>query len=549
MGKIVDLFKALAVRSRQDGFISTSNVGFGTANDKFARMYYTENSRVNDQTLEALYASNDLAATIIDASVDKMLARDPILSASDTKQVDLLWEELRRLDTLNRLHEVLKMRNLFGGAAIFLGVDDGQPWFEPLSTAPKVRRIHFLKVLDRRELVANTYQDDVTKPGYGEPDTWRHTPLTRFQVATNAQGGERVIHTSRLLIFQGIKISDRQLEAHQGWGESILHRMLTRLTEFDVGWMATNRLLYDASQAVYKIKGLLDILAADGGDALQTRFATIEEARSTINAVLIDADGEEFTRIATSFQGLPEMLDRAMMIMASAAKMPVSVLFGRSAAGLNATGENDVRQWYDTVAMERERVVTPALAELIQLISQQAQGPIRQEIQDLEISWPSLWQSTDQELAERRKLEAETDAIYITNQVYLPEEVAIARSQGAEPADVLDLEVREQVLEQDKQELLEPTPEPSTASVVPPPLPQSSENSYNGSPQLSENSYNEDCGDVVRMDTVREAKPGCWKIYSETGDVLDGGKCFSSQKKAAARLTEIERIKHAQAEG
>jgi hypothetical protein len=43
---------------------------------------------------------------------------------------------------------------------------------------------------------------------------------------------------------------------------------------------------------------------------------------------------------------------------------------------------------------------------------------------EAEISWPALWQETDAERAAREKTEADRDAVYVTNQVVTPEDVA-----------------------------------------------------------------------------------------------------------------------------
>jgi hypothetical protein len=53
------------------------------------------------------------------------------------------------------------------------------------------------------------------------------------------------------------------------------------------------------------------------------------------------------------------------------------------------------------------------------------------------VEFPALWQMTDREKAELRRMEAETDRIYLQEGVLLPEEVVIKRfSQGEFAIDV-----------------------------------------------------------------------------------------------------------------
>ncbi len=98
--------------------------------------------------------------------------------------------------------------------------------------------------------------------------------------------------------------------------------------------------------------------------------------------------------------------------------------FGREPAGLSATGEADIRAWYDAVHAERVERYQPVIESLVQLIAQSL-GIEHPEAWG--ITWPSLWQESPKEHAERQKLVAETDNAYIQSSVLGPEEVAIAR--------------------------------------------------------------------------------------------------------------------------
>src|SRR5690606_24962442 len=102
-------------------------------------------------------------------------------------------------------------------------------------------------------------------------------------------------------------------------------------------------LMSDASQGVYKIKGLMSIIEGGNVDALRTRFQEVDKLRSILNSILLDADGEEYSKVATPLTELGNIIDRFQQNVASAAGMPVTEIFGRSAAGMNATGENDTR--------------------------------------------------------------------------------------------------------------------------------------------------------------------------------------------------------------
>jgi hypothetical protein len=78
-------------------------------------------------------------------------------------------------------------------------------------------------------------------------------------------------------------------------------------------------------------------------------MAALHQARSVLGAYLIDADGETFERKATPIEGLSDLLEQFALRLAAAIEVPVSLLMGQAPAGLNATGDTDVRWLYSRV--------------------------------------------------------------------------------------------------------------------------------------------------------------------------------------------------------
>ena len=141
-------------------------------------------------------------------------------------------------------------------------------------------------------------------------------------------------------------------------------------------------------------------------------------SRSVSRSILLDAEDEEFRRDSYGFAGIPEILEKMMLRLAAAARLPVSLLMGQAPAGMNATGESDIRFFYDQVRAEQE-ALKPKIEHLVKSIKGHGMRAT--------IDFPALWQMTDREKAELRRMEAETDRIYLQEGVLLPEEVAIRR--------------------------------------------------------------------------------------------------------------------------
>jgi hypothetical protein len=91
---------------------------------------------------------------------------------------------------------------------------------------------------------------------------------------------------------------------------------------------------------------------------------------------------------------------------------------------MNATGDSDIRLYYDTVSWFREHYLGPELDRLVKILA------ARLGLADPEswfVSWPSLWQRNPTEEAAHRKAVAEADAIMISNGVVTEDEVALTR--------------------------------------------------------------------------------------------------------------------------
>jgi len=231
------------------------------------------------------------------------------------------------------------------------------------------------------------------------------------------------------------------------------------LTQFGVSWDSLAHILQDAYQGVYKVKGFIDALAGTDPGALQTRWALIDMARSAIRAVILDADMEEFERQSPQLAGLDKIMELFMIRLASAAGMPATVLMSQSPAGMNATGESDMRWWYNRVDYAREHTLKPALRTLIELVFSGLGAP-----DGWAIEFPALWEPTESERADIRAKQAQTDKIYIELGVATESEIALSRftPDGWSPDTTIDREARLAMVEDEVDELGEddPTPPP-----------------------------------------------------------------------------------------
>ncbi len=84
--------------------------------------------------------------------------------------------------------------------------------------------------------------------------------------------------------------------------------------------------------------------------------------------LLVLGESDDFQNFQYGFAGLGECYDRFMMDIAGACEIPVTKLFGRSPAGMNATGESDLSNYYDMISRRQESILRPIYDKLFPIL-------------------------------------------------------------------------------------------------------------------------------------------------------------------------------------
>lgn len=445
-----------SIARRTDSWVNALT-GLGTLRDKLMHAQIVPGVKLSVGELESLYNDDDLAKRIVNKVPREATRRGYRLELEGTTDEDSAEVTREVNDAMNLLEAVPKLREawiwgrLYSAGAVFVGANDGQQPDQPLDEK-RIRSIDFLNVLKRPQLTIRKRWDDITKPEYGRPELYEVNQTQTLGGALQPSGV--LIHASRLIMFNGALTARTHGESLEGWDDSVLQDVVAALRQAQTAWQSVAHLIADASQGVLKVANLVDLIAADGQEALRTRITMMDLARSVCRSILIDADRESFERVSTSFAGLPEMMDRMMMRVAAAAEMPVTILFGRSPAGLNATGESDIRGWYDVVADAQNDVLKPRLERLLRLVMSSLDGATRGKVPERwTVEFNPLWQPTELEQATVLKMKADTHVALVTAEIEMQAEAGLALAADF-PA--IDAKHRRELLEADLAEGLRP---------------------------------------------------------------------------------------------
>lgn len=449
--------KSISLATSKNRYDNLSNdfLGYGTSRDKLAYGTFVAGLRVSDVELNAMYYSDDVAAKIVNARPTEMMRRGYKLTAKDPEKAAALQDRGKDLGLDACMLKNMQWARLYGGSLMVMGATDSDDMTKPL-VPERVKDVKFINVIDRRYSQVTKWQENPLLADYGKP---------LLYTVGGPIGGFFAVHATRVIRFDGVEETDpvtrRQLA---GWTYSCLQRPYNVLQKFATVFESIGQLVADASQGVWKIKDLLEMLASNK-DELMTRIAFSDMTRSSGRAIMVDAEVEDFSRVTTSFSGLDVIADRFMMRVAAAADMPVTLLFGRSAAGMNATGDSDFRAWYGVLATEQENTLKPALLRAYTILA----GKDMPE--DLDIEFTPLWEPTDKEALDAELVQAQIDKIYIDATVVHAEEVAIARfgsGEGEIEIDEASL-LKSRDLEIDL--MLNPPPPPPVGATGVPPVP------------------------------------------------------------------------------
>lgn len=444
------------VLARIDSWVNPYT-GYGTARDKTAVGYFDPSARLLPEQWIDIYEGDAIAGRIVDTIPDEMLRQGFALEYERDDEAELegesvneenVREAFRTLEVAARLKEAMIWGRCTGGALVLLVTDDGAPSDKPL-VPERVRQVVALQVYDRSRIqVARRYSDQ-RDPKFGQPEVYRIDPIEGQQVGDGAG-----VHETRCIRFGGAMTSERTKRELDGWDLSVLQRAYEAIRKFHEDHKVSSLLMSDASQGVWKMAGFLDMIAAGLYDKVQARLVQTEIARGAARAIVVDPkEGEDFTKVQNAFSGVADMLDRAGNYLAAATGIPVTILMGQAPAGLNATGDSDIRLFYDRIRTAQQNDLEPVIMRLVEVVTA---GRRR----GWKVSFNELWQETRTEKADRQLKEAQRDVAYLTAEVVTPEEVALSPHLD-DVYPTIDRDMRRELLEEQKTAALETPAKPA----------------------------------------------------------------------------------------
>lgn len=350
----------------------------------------------NYELLTSLYRDNWIVQNIVATIPNDMIRKwYEIKSGIAPDYIDQMAKLERRTQLRKKLLLGMYWGRLYGGAVGVILIKGQNDMSQPLDLDMILPGSFLgLQILDRWSGVypEGELVTDPSDPDFGLPAYYTiRDDTTGYMVAR--------VHHSRIIRFIGRELPWLEQVTEVYWGESELEAIYNEIVRRDNVAANIAALTFRANVNYIEADGL-DQLLGTANTEMQRRFWNTLVAQSMMESnfgTRVINKGDAIHNTQYTFTGLPEVYDRVMMDVAGAARTPVTKLFGRSPAGLNATGEADMQNYYDYIDGLRENDLRPIIERLLPIMALSAWGMIPD---DLDIKFPAMQTADAKEQAE-----------------------------------------------------------------------------------------------------------------------------------------------------
>lgn len=398
--------------SKTDAFVNAMT-GLGTS-DPITKTIFQGNLRLSQVDAESYFTSHWINRRAVEVIPEDCFRKGVEIKIDDDNDVKKILGKIETIKAISEFEKASNLGRIYGGALLILGINDGALPEKPLNVN-KIKSVDFIYAVDRWKINVFKKYDDPLKPKYNQPELYS---------ITNKLGQIFKIHESRTLRFNGDWLPDNLLDQNDGWCDSIYVAILDSLKQYASCMDNGATLFQDFVTKVLKLPNLMELVqrGKTGDQALDKRINYANSKMANFNIALI-GENEELTKIASSVAGLKELMDLYIEAVCGCIKTPRTRIFGQQ-LGVLAGATEQTRNYYDMVASWANKNVKDQMETFLRYIIIAELG---KEPEDWSWSFPPLWQDTQKEILDQRKVQADIDAIYISNQVVTPEEVSVSR--------------------------------------------------------------------------------------------------------------------------
>ncbi|GKV70270.1 hypothetical protein NCCP2716_27680 [Sporosarcina sp. NCCP-2716] len=405
-----------ARKQMRTDFMAAPGKGYGK--DALSRQEPGFRRGLTDADISEMYATNRIVQNIIEIPAEDMTRNWFTLRMDDEKLKRNIMSKLADLNAREAFKKMRVFERLRGDGFISLGVTQSSQFqLSDRLDETKLKRVDYIHAFSGQKVTDFILNDDMFSPQFGQVETFKMKRRNNNGIIL-PNNGETLVHSSRLLHDQSRRLEDE----HRG--QSLLEPLYDIITVLDTSLWSVGQILYDYAFKIYKSEGIEDMNPEE-----KNELSMLMDYMFRTEALAIIGSKEELKKESTNTAGLKDMLDYTWDMLSAAARMPKSVIKGQE-AGTITGAQYDVMNYYVRIAAHQENELKPNLERLIRLLmmaEDELGGRIDPNSLEWEIKFNPLWQVDPKTDAEIRKIQAQTDEIYLKGGVLLTDELRETR--------------------------------------------------------------------------------------------------------------------------
>jgi phage-related protein (TIGR01555 family) len=391
--------------------------GAGGMNDKSSWFQFVPMWLNDPNTIENVCVQSWLAERFINMPVDDMFAQPRVYDD------DVFRSEIDRLGIDRIAADAMKLGRKFGTGFFWLITKEAKT-DTPLNIN-SIRKGDIVNcvAIDRNDVTVVTKTRSIMSDNFGKPEIYS-LYISEF--------GRVDVHYTRLFRFDGKTPETingwRQYE--QDWGVSELASAMQEVFNDSSVTNAITQLIQEASIPVHKVDGLTEIMTRGKCAADEQNVDDIMKAvslhKSIYNTIFMDGE-DSFERESVNFSNIPDLMDRFEERFAMSSGISTTRFLGKSASGLNATGEGDQRNDSKSTRIRQRSQLEPFYRWVDPIIARSAGVSVP------EYTFPPLFEMSEKEMSDVDLNRAKSAKLMVDNGSWSPEEAKDYLATGKLP--------------------------------------------------------------------------------------------------------------------
>ena len=320
-------------------------------------------------------------------------------------------EQQEKLDDITEEVEKYKVRELFRSASCLCGYMGGCLLF--IDTGEEVLANPL--ILDSMTFAPGTFKGfRLIEPYLVTPGGYNSTnPMADDYFKPSLwyiQGTP--VHASRLIYFAENKLTSLLKPAYNFFGLPLAQKVIDAVAHYTENREAAGRLLQKYALTVLKTN-MEEVLQGGFDKALRERIQYFVQTRSNDGCAAIDKEMEDLVLQTTSLAGVTDIVRQSMEYVAAMFNEPVVKMWGLSPNGFSS-GEMELQNHYDNIKAQQEKMFGEPMRRVLRVLQHNLYGAIDDSII---FTFSPLSEDDERKIAETNKMQADTDAVLISNGV------------------------------------------------------------------------------------------------------------------------------------